>query len=288
MTIKTLTVTVPLLCLPLLMAAQGRHALVIGLGRQQDPAWGKVNGDKDVPKVTEMLRANGFSDIRSLVNEKATKVAIGKELSRLSKVSRKGDIVYIHFSGHGQRVTDLDGDEPDGWDEAWIPYDAYRHYSSTYHGENHLIDDELYDMLEAIRKSVGENGTIAVVVDACHSGDSTRGDSTQSGNDVEEECVRGVFDTFDIPGERAHSGVRREERWVTLSACQPYQLNQEYNGMGKLTYLLYSHWSDWRHLDNRILLENLDSRMQTRELSGRYPQNPALTGDGTRFCNIFK
>ena len=283
MTIKTLTVTVPLLCLPLLMAAQGRHALVIGLGRQKDPAWGKVNGDKDVPKVTEMLRANGFSDIRSLVNEQATKAAIGKELSRLSSVSRQGDIVYIHFSGHGQRVTDLDGDEPDGWDEAWIPYDAYRHYSSTYHGEQHLIDDELYDMLEEIRKSVGESGTIAVVVDACHSGDSTRGHS-----DGEEECVRGVFDTFNLPGARRHTGVRREEHWVTLSACQPYQLNQEYNGMGKLTYLLSSYWSDWRNLDNRILLERLDTRMQSRELSGRYPQNPALTGDGTRFCNIFK
>ena len=68
------------LCAVFLIAvhAQTRRALVIGLGKQEDPAWQKINGDKDVPLVTEMLGRAGFNNrhIRTLVNEQATKAAI--------------------------------------------------------------------------------------------------------------------------------------------------------------------------------------------------------------------
>ena len=39
---------------------------------------------------------------------------------------KSGDIVYLHFSCHGQPVEDLDGDEKDGWDESIVPYDAWK------------------------------------------------------------------------------------------------------------------------------------------------------------------
>ena len=38
-----------LLSLPVQLHAQTKRALVIGLGEQQDKAWNKINGDKDVP-----------------------------------------------------------------------------------------------------------------------------------------------------------------------------------------------------------------------------------------------
>ena len=58
-----------------------------------------------------------------------------------------------------------------GWDEAFIPYDAKRCYKeNVYRGENHLLDDELNNHLNAIRKNVGENGIVYVVIDACHAG----------------------------------------------------------------------------------------------------------------------
>ncbi len=40
-----------LLSLPMLLYAQTKRALVIGLGEQQDKAWNKINGDKDAPLV---------------------------------------------------------------------------------------------------------------------------------------------------------------------------------------------------------------------------------------------
>ena len=35
--------------------AQTRRAIVIGIGKHEDKTWGKINGDKDVPYVEEML-----------------------------------------------------------------------------------------------------------------------------------------------------------------------------------------------------------------------------------------
>ena len=53
--------------------------------------------------------------------------------------TKKGDIVYLHFSTHGQPVEDQNGDEEDGWDESIVPIDAYKIYKKgIYEGKNHL------------------------------------------------------------------------------------------------------------------------------------------------------
>ena len=44
-------ITYIFLLLSLSVSAQTKRALVIGLGEQQDKAWNKINGDKDVPFV---------------------------------------------------------------------------------------------------------------------------------------------------------------------------------------------------------------------------------------------
>ena len=49
-----------LLLLSLSTNAQTKRALVIGLGEQQDKAWNKINGDKDVALVEGMLKRAGF------------------------------------------------------------------------------------------------------------------------------------------------------------------------------------------------------------------------------------
>ena len=55
-----------LLLLSLSANAQTKRALVIGLGEQQDRAWKKINGDKDVPFVQAMLKNAGFNSLFSL------------------------------------------------------------------------------------------------------------------------------------------------------------------------------------------------------------------------------
>ena len=66
------------LMLSLSATAQTKRALVIGIGQQEDKAWGKINGDKDVPYVMEMLKNAKFKtgNVKKLVNQQATKSAI--------------------------------------------------------------------------------------------------------------------------------------------------------------------------------------------------------------------
>ena len=52
--------------LSLSVSAQTKRALVIGLGEQQDKAWNKINGDKDVPLVQGMLKSAGFKLVTQL------------------------------------------------------------------------------------------------------------------------------------------------------------------------------------------------------------------------------
>ena len=167
---------------------QSKRALVIGLGQQEDKNWGKINGDKDVAYVQKMLKDAGYKEVRTLINKQATKARIVTAFNSLTNRCRVGDVVYIHFSGHGQQVTDVNGDEwPDSLDEAWIPYDAYLSYGKKDKGEKHLIDDELNVLLTAIKNKIGNQGKMLVVVDACHSGDSSRGDED------DDVVTRGVW-----------------------------------------------------------------------------------------------
>ena len=249
-----------------------KRALVIGLGEQQDKSWAKINGDKDVPYVKEMLAAAGYSDVRTLINRQATKAAIVKAFKSLANSCRVGDVVYIHFSGHGQQMTDVNGDEEDGLDESWIPYDAYLRYGANDRGEKHLADDEINVLLTGIRNKIGASGKLLVVVDACHSGDSSRGDDL-------DETVRGVYDEFVIPTQKK-AGLKirsNKEQWLTLSACKDFQLNQELKTpqVGKLTYALYT-----LSKGDGVTMQKIETFMARYRSS--LPQTPVQTGDTGR------
>ena len=66
-----------LLLLSLSVSAQTKRALVIGLGEQQDKAWNKINGDKDVPLVQGMLKSAGF---RMMPIEKQAQHIMGRNI----------------------------------------------------------------------------------------------------------------------------------------------------------------------------------------------------------------
>lgn len=276
------------------LSAQTRRALVIGIGQQEDMAWGKINGDKDVAYVAEMLKGAIYKEenITRLVNRQATKVGIAKAFKRLADQCKVGDVVYVHYSGHGQQMKDVHNDEKDGLDECWIPYDAYRKPCKKDRGEKHLTDDEVNYYLNAIRDKIGEKGKMLVVIDACHSGDGTRGD--------DGEVVRGVEDIFDAiksfiwrtSVEKGKEKVvnpnarENQERWITISACQSDQVNFEMKNpaVGKLTYAL------WKELKNSDKVNNDEFMRRIRKFVNRNtssrPQQPEMTGEDINKYNI--
>ena len=287
------------------LQAQTRRALVIGIGQQEDKAWGKINGDKDVAYVAEMLKGAMYKEenITRLVNRQATKVGIIGAFKRMVASCRQGDMVYIHYSGHGQQMTDVHNDERDGLDECWIPYDACRKVSATYHGEKHLTDDELNVYLNAIRNKIGAKGKLLVVIDACHSGDGTRGEDAEIVRGVEDTLVvdsqnaRGLYETFEaiksfFMGDNGKENVvntkakPRAERWITISACRSDQVNIEMKSpaVGKLTYAL------WKELKNSDKVNNDEFMRRIRKFVNRNtssrPQQPEMTGEDINKYNI--
>ena len=257
------------------MQAQTKRALVICLGQQEDKAWPKINGDKDMAYVQEMLNNSGFTSIVKLVNEKATKANIVGEFNKLAKSCKTGDIVYVHYSGHGQQMMDVHNDETDGLDECWIPYDAYRSPCAKDRGEKHLTDDEINKYLNNIRNKVGDSGKILVVIDACHSGDGTRGD--------EDEVVRGVAEIFETDDVANPDARPNDERWITLSACESNQVNIEMKNpiVGKLTYAIYKNIQEIPNGDNNSFMRQL--RMFMNKNTGSRPQRPVLSGETNRY-----
>ena len=224
------------------------RALLIGLSEYSSKYnWNTISGTNDIDLIKDVLK--DFS-IKELRNDKATYNNIIKEFEKLIEQSKTGDIVYIHFSGHGQPVEDYDGDETDGWDEAFVPYDAGDKYvQGEYEGEKHLVDDTLNGLLERLRAKLGSSGFLYVVMDACHAGEQFRGEEEDDeapvrgsivGISKNEKSFVAKLNTvkhYPITPEADKSNI------VMMEACRSYQVNREIKRdvkfYGPLSYSVY-------------------------------------------------
>ena len=249
------------------------RALLVGVGNYPaGSGWKRLCSINDVELLKPALQQRGFV-VTTLTDAQATHRGIVGALQRLTRQCQAGDTVLVHFSCHGQQVEDLNSDEPDGLDEAIIPYDAQRRYSKRYHGQHHLLDDELNTHLVAMRKRLGAKGMLLLTVDACHSGDAYRDSGDEVVSDTLVGIRRGVGDVFckKPPYVRrgrscglhfeAKTRGQGYSRVVAVCACQPDQCNYETvvttrrgrKSYGTLSYML---WHGLRR-DGRLDLREL-------------------------------
>lgn len=225
---------------------QTKRALLVGISDYSNYSkstigkWSNIHGANDVQLIATSLKRQHFK-ITTITNKNATAQRIRKELKSLSNSCRKGDVVYIHFSCHGQPFEDRNGDEEDGWDESIIPYDAPKVFiKGKYEGTNHILDDELHGYFQRIRQSIGATGFLCVVIDACHAGGSQRGEDF----DEDEPICRGTKDAFSPNGKTYRPRVNTNGHFtipsgdklgniVILEACRSYQSNYEIKQDGK-------------------------------------------------------
>lgn len=137
-----------------------RLAVCVGInnypGTQNDLS-GCVN---DAREWATELTTRGFSTT-SLIDSQASKGGIMFHVKDALRQAQPGDVVVFTYSGHGSWTPDLDGDEPDGRDEALCPYDF----------ENGLLtDDELYEVFTDRNPKV----RLVFISDSCHSGTVAR------------------------------------------------------------------------------------------------------------------
>lgn len=232
------------------------RALLIGIGKYptSETGWKPIHGDADVKLLASALKKQKFSDVTTLTNSNATKSAIITELKKLCKRCQAGDMVYVHFSGHGQPVLDVNGDETSGFDESVVPYDAYRTPRTPkgqYDGRNHLIDDELNPLLDNIKMKIGVRGKLCVAIDACYSRGMERGEEI----DIEDDDILNSARGTDIPFRPSDTSylknLSKPNRFskgasmYILTACLNTERNFECKTIqgkmyGSLSYYIYS------------------------------------------------
>lgn len=241
---KVLVMLLVILCFNIPLKGQDKKAFLVGISNyvsdKQEPSddtWSNIHGANDVKLIARTLKRQNFK-ITSLTDKDATASKIRKGLSAFVSSCKVGDIVYIHFSCHGQPVEDMNGDEDDGWDEAIVPIDASKKYiKEKYTGENHILDDELNKYCNAARKNVGPNGFVYVVIDACHAGTSYRGEEEDS------VFVRGTNKGFSSSGKLFAPQIDKRGMYTIekkhdlsdiciLEACRSYQVNTEISEEG--------------------------------------------------------
>lgn len=178
------------ICLGYLASATAtpeKIALLIAIGNYpQEGGWQKIHAGNDLTLIEAALLKQGFLEngIQILQDEAATREGILQAIAQLQAKAKKGDIVYFHFSGHGQQVADDNDDEVDGYDEAIVPFNSPLTFKAgEYEGQNLIRDDELGARFLQLRQKLTSSGNLLVVLDACHSGTGTRGFGIARGTD---------------------------------------------------------------------------------------------------------
>lgn len=143
-----------------------KRALLIGINKYQ--AVPKLQGSlNDIETMRQVLITRwGFPEgnIRLLTDEQATREGMLTALNQFVHETGRNDTVYIHYSGHGSQVEDLNGDEPDDkLDETLVPQD----------GRTGTVPDITDDELDAIFGKLPTKNAF-IVLDSCHSGTATR------------------------------------------------------------------------------------------------------------------
>ena len=130
--------------------------------------------EKDVDTMESIARKQGFVT-RTLKTEKATRENVIAEFGAAASELDTGDFFLVTFSGHGDWVKDISGDEEDQRDDTWCLYNGY------------FLDDELNVLLAAFKPGC----RVLVLSDSCHSGTMLKGgkDEKDEAQEMEDEFV---------------------------------------------------------------------------------------------------
>ena len=149
---------------------RGRRALLVGIDEYAHvhPLVGPVNDARAVKSFISGHLGYSDRDIRMLLDSEATRDNILDAFEDwLIDGTVEGDQVFVFFSGHGFRQPDQNGDEADRYDETLVPVDVRLAADGAFSGM--ITDDEIAVLMNRLA-----GREIQVVVDACHSGTSTK------------------------------------------------------------------------------------------------------------------
>ncbi|MDB5223474.1 MAG: hypothetical protein JWN83_2141 [Chitinophagaceae bacterium] len=154
--------------------AHPTYALIISIGSYaEQPSWPKVNSREDADNIEYFIKRFASDPIIDILrDEQATKKNIVNSLNAILKNAGEGDAVYLHFSGGGFQL------QTDTLKQVFMPFDAPSVEDVTDAVMNNktpdlsyaIIDYELINIIQRIRKKIGVSGQCFFTMDASHFG----------------------------------------------------------------------------------------------------------------------
>lgn len=144
-----------------------RKALLIGINYigQKAELKGCINDVQNIKRYLMEKQGYRQEDMVILTDDNRdslsvpTRANILKACQWLVRNAQPNDSLFFHFSGHGGRTEDLDGDETDGYDDVIYPVD--------YTKAGFIVDDDLHNILV---KPLLPGVRLTALLDCCHSG----------------------------------------------------------------------------------------------------------------------
>ncbi len=205
------------------------------------------------------------NDLDGLVARRATLVNVRDALGWLRRVAEPGDLVLIHFSGHGFQGPDDDGDEKDGVDEFFVLWDTV----DAAKEDTALRDDEFGAALDRI-----ESQHVVVFFDGCYSGGLSRSlpSSARPLTDKQD-----LFSDFSLEGRLVFS--------ASAESQDAFESDELKHGIFSYYLLEGLRGTADANEDDRVtaweLFEYVASRVPERAKSERNAkQQPQLLGEG--------
>ncbi len=270
-----------------------KRALIVAIGDYQpETFWAKINSVNDIGLIRGVLNKQGFTNENILViqDAEATLQGIQDAFEKLTASTGIGDYVVVHFSCHGQQITDDNGDEADGLDEAMVPFGAPANNTgkwANYRGELHLRDDAIGEYITRIRGRAGSKGQVLLTIDACHSGTASRGSDVFRGG-AQAMQLKNIA----VNHTKTESGLGMMESatgdglapFVVISACSFDERNKEtYHvidnkrvGAGSLSVAMAKVFAD---IDPGASYEALFATLKREMMLLAPQQSPSIEGD---------
>lgn len=140
-----------------------KKALLIGINYNKTPnqLYGCINDINNIKSLLITQFGFNLNNIRLVTDNDIlpTRSNIESAIQWLLQDLKKGDLLYLHYSGHGSFISDLSKDESDGRDEVIVPLD--------YEKSGFITDDWL---LTNLVLKVPSGVSLWAVTDCCHSG----------------------------------------------------------------------------------------------------------------------
>jgi hypothetical protein len=166
----------------------------------------------------------------TLTNAQATHEAViagfRTQLIENARTHRDATVIF-QFSGHGSRVKDRTGTKADGMSSTLVPVDS-RDIKGSYFD---IVDDEIRQLFEELSQ---HTTNIIFIIDACHSGNPTRGAGKTRGiPDDERPQPPAKTKQSSTRGEPQRRGgdlagiLPRDQRYVAIAATLPTELAHE-------------------------------------------------------------